>query len=71
MESAAHAVVVHRADCTHWHNLEQTESVQLTHAITQHNVHKMMQYHVIVRRQSKHAHHNSIRHSYGVYSLKS
>ena len=29
-------VVVHCADRTHWYTLEQTESVQLTHAITQH-----------------------------------
>ena len=34
MERAAHAVVVHCADCARWHTLEQTESVQLTHAIT-------------------------------------
>ena len=35
-------VVVHHADSTHWYTLEQTESGQLTHAITQHSAHKMM-----------------------------
>ena len=53
-------VVVHHADSTHWYTLEQTESGQLTPAITQH---KMMQHHVIVRGQSRHAYHSSIRHS--------
>ena len=56
-------MVVHHADSTHWYTLEQTESGQLTHAITQHSAHKMMQHHVIVRRQSRHAYHSSIRHS--------
>ena len=31
-------VVVHHADSTHWYTLKQTESGQLTPAITQHTV---------------------------------
>ena len=31
-------VVVHHADSTHWYTLEQTESGQITPAITQHTV---------------------------------
>ena len=63
-------VFVHNADCTHWHTLQQTESGQLTHVTTQHSAHKMMQHHIIVRRQSEHAYHNSIRHFFVIHLLK-